>query len=264
MPTWEGNDMITDRTRKESDSVGKLYGNAQHSARNLDASQALGETHHFEGIDFRTIRKQQAALVKSKIPQSLLGIGHLWQEICKLKTKRERKNRIMLVESKESGYGKPVPVLKSNDYNLKDGESSVFDRELKDDSKTKFQVAKQKCRAFGHQDFCQVCRQGGSSSGFLSCPWCPCFVYVQCVVGGLTRAKDFQAVQQIEGCRGVFFFFSTGDGCTTTCGRTALARIFLEALSSAVPSSASCCSSDSSSSKLFVTPNPKETSIGLG
>jgi len=157
LPSWEDIDIITDRTRKESDSAGKLHGNAQHSAREFDASKAFGETQHFEGTDFRAIRKQQKKSLESKIPQGLQGIGNLWQEISKLKSKRERKNRIMLVESNGSGYGMPVPVLKSNDYDLEQGESSVFDRELKKDEKAKFQVVKRKNdRAFGHLNFCQV------------------------------------------------------------------------------------------------------------
>lgn len=159
LPTWEDIDIITDRARTESDSVGKLHGNAQHSAKEFDASKAFGDSQNFEGTDFRAIRKQQEKSLKSKIPQNLQGIGHLWQEISKLKSKRERKNRIMMVASNGSGYGAAVPILKSNDYDLENGESSVFDRELKKDQKTKFQVPKKKKgQNFDHQDFCQVCQ----------------------------------------------------------------------------------------------------------
>ncbi|CAJ1937255.1 unnamed protein product [Cylindrotheca closterium] len=190
LPSWQDIDTITDRERKESDSVGKLHGNKQHSAKEFDAEKAFGETQTFGGIDFRAVRKQQEDLLKSKIPQNLKGIGNLWQEISQLKSKRERKNRIMMVESNGSGYGKPVPVLKSNDYDLENGESSVFDRELKKDRKAKFKVAKKKVEGptFDNQDFCQVCGDGGS---LVCCGRCPCSVHLKCV--GLKRAKDFLA-----------------------------------------------------------------------
>lgn len=187
LPSWEDIDIITDRARKESDSVGRLHGNAQHSAKEFDATKAFGETQNFGGIDFRAIRKKQEKTMKDKIPSNLRGIGHLWQEISKLKNKRERKNRIMMVESNGSGYGAPVPVLKSNDYDLQHGESSVFDRELNKDQKSKFQVSnKKKGVDFENQDFCQVCGDGGS---LVCCDRCPCSVHLSCV--GLTRAKDF-------------------------------------------------------------------------
>jgi SWI/SNF-related matrix-associated actin-dependent regulator of chromatin subfamily A member 5 len=157
LPSWDEIDIITDRTRTESDTVGKLQGNASQSAEDFDATKAFKETQIFGDTDFRKIREEQERLLKSKIPQNLYGIGYLWQEISQLNQKRERSSRIMLVEGSGSGYGALVPVLKSNNYELETGESSVFDRELKNDDKKAFGVAKKK-RGPKHenQDFCQV------------------------------------------------------------------------------------------------------------
>eukprot|EP00980_Cylindrotheca_fusiformis_P031493 scaffold26459_cov162-Cylindrotheca_fusiformis.AAC.7 len=187
LPTWEDIDAITDRKRTESDSVGKLQGNAMHSAKAFDATKAFSETQRFNNIDFRKIRQEQERALKSKIPQSLRGIGSVWQEISQLSKKRDRKNRIMMVQGSGSGYGGAVPVLKSNNYDLDKGESSVFDRELNKDKKQKFAVTKKK-KAAPHENlsYCQVCGDGGS---LVCCPRCPCSVHLRCV--GLRQAKNF-------------------------------------------------------------------------
>lgn len=159
LPTWEEIDTITDRARTESDTIGKLQGNAMQSANEFDATREFSETQRFGDIDFRKIRQEQERLLKAQIPQNLRGIGHLWQEISQLNQKRDRKNRIVMVQGLGSGYGSAaVPVLKSNDYELENGESSVFDRELHKDNKKKCAVPKKK-KGSSHenQDFCQVC-----------------------------------------------------------------------------------------------------------
>ena len=85
------------------------------------------------------------------------GIGYLWQEISQLSGKREKKSRIVHVEGTGSGYGKAtVPVLASNNYELENGESSVFDRELSHNKRAAFGTGKKKARKFENQDHCQV------------------------------------------------------------------------------------------------------------
>lgn len=158
LPSIEDIEIITDRKRKESDSVGKLQGDMMQSAEEFDATKSFSKTQLFGGKDFSTIREEQKAMLKKQIPSNLYGIGNLWQEIQQLSSKRNRKSRIDMVAGKGSGYGGAVPVLKSNNYDLENGESSVFDRELKSANKSNFGVIKNKKKneEFENQDFCQV------------------------------------------------------------------------------------------------------------
>jgi SWI/SNF-related matrix-associated actin-dependent regulator of chromatin subfamily A member 5 len=189
LPSWDDMDAITDRSRTESDSVGRLQGGIAQSAENFDATKTFTNAQHFGGMDFSTIRKEQEARMKAKIPSNLKGIGHLWQEISQLSQKRQRKSRLMHVDGSGSGYGlKSVPILVSNNYELDKGESSVFDRELSHKNKNNFGVTKKKKGRSQHenQGHCQVCGDGGS---LVCCSRCPCSVHLKCV--GLTRARDF-------------------------------------------------------------------------
>ena len=156
--------MITDRTRKESDCIGKLQGNTQLTANSFDASKEFTATQTFGGQNFRAIREQQEKKKRSqsKIPNSLAGIGKLWHQV-EHSQKRKVKNRILMVEGNGSGYGsKSVPVLASNNYDLLSGESSVFDRELshkgKSDRKACAVPSKKKKGQpkFDNIDYCQV------------------------------------------------------------------------------------------------------------
>mmetsp|Transcript_18968 Transcript_18968/g.28621 ORF Transcript_18968/g.28621 Transcript_18968/m.28621 type:complete len:560 (+) Transcript_18968:3-1682(+) len=188
LPSIEDIEIITDRKRKESDSVGKLQGNTMQSAEEFDATKSFSKSQLFGGKDFSTIREEQKAMLKKQIPSNLYGIGNLWQEIQQLSSKRNRKNRIDMVAGTGSGYGGAVPVLKSNNYDLENGESSVFDRELKSANKSNFGVVKNKKKnaEFENQDFCQVCGDGGS---LICCPRCPVSLHLSCI--GLRNGKDF-------------------------------------------------------------------------
>lgn len=159
LPSWEEIDYITDRSRKESDSAGKLRGGASKSAVTYDAEKEFSASQVFGGANFKEIRRQQELKEKRETPQNLAGIAHLWKEIQGLDEKRARKSRIIQVAGQGSGYGTAtVPVLASNNYELLKGESSVFDRELSNSNKDRFEVKKQKKyrQQHGHQDFCQV------------------------------------------------------------------------------------------------------------
>lgn len=188
LPSEEDIAAITNRARKESDSVGKLTGGTSLTAKSFDASKSFTQSHLFGGTDFREIRKQQEEKAKKLIPKNLSGIAHLWAEVQSLENKkRVRKSRICQIEGKGSGYGASyVPVLAANNYTF-DGESSVFDRELKQSKKSNFEVKKRKKGpSFEHVGYCVICGDGGA---LVCCPQCPNTVHLSCV--GLTDSRDF-------------------------------------------------------------------------
>lgn len=158
LPSWEDIENITDRSRKDSDSAGKLKGGTSNNAQSFNAEAEFSSSHFFGGADFQAIRREQAMKEKQAVPKNLKGIAHLWKEIKTLDSKRSRKSRIVLLDGMGSGYGSAsIPVLASNNYDLLKGESSVFDRELTSSNKVNFQVKKRaKSKKHENQDFCQV------------------------------------------------------------------------------------------------------------
>lgn len=101
------------------------------------------------------------------------------------KGKRNRKSRLLQIEGKGSGWGTSlVPVLAMNDYELSQGEPSSWGRE------TKKIVSVQKKKTvdkYIHQDFCQICGDGGM---LIECPRCPVSVHSHCC--GL-QVHEFQS-----------------------------------------------------------------------
>ena len=145
LPSDEDIALITDRTRTEDFSAGKLRGGVDASVEEFDATKKFTETTAFGGIDFKQIRDNH----KNTKIKNMVEISCIWK-------KRQRKNRIKMVESEGSGYGaKAVPVLTANDYDLESGERSVFQQELK--GRTQRGSSKKKSGpSFDMQDFCQV------------------------------------------------------------------------------------------------------------
>lgn len=175
LPTDEDIETITDRSRTEDFSDGKLKGGADSTAKDFDATKEFSATTDFGGIDFKKIREENG---KKKTPLDMGQITDMWK-------KRQRKNRIKMVDGMGSGYGsRSVPVLASNDYDLESGEKSVFDRELK--GRSQVYKKEKKTRQFEDQDFCQVCGDGGS---LICCPRCPISLHPKCV--GLKNTKNF-------------------------------------------------------------------------
>ena len=154
LPTDEDIALITDRSRTEDFSAGKLKGGTDASTENFDATKAFTETTDFGGIDFRKIREEYKS---SKKPQNIGEVSYIWK-------KRQRKNRIKLIESDNSGWGsKAVPVLAANDYELQSGERSVFQQELRGRPGDYAVVKKKKSGpTFEMQDHCQKCGDGGT------------------------------------------------------------------------------------------------------
>jgi hypothetical protein len=158
--------------------MGKLKGDQTKSAATFDAQGALPDTQMFGGVDFRAIRRQQAKKERQIIPKTMSGIPRLWNDVKDLLQKRQHKSRLVMVETEFGGH---VPVLAANNYDIAQGESSVFDRELKHQAKAKPSGGKTASsnakRDFEHQDVCQVCLEGGE---MVLCKYCPVAVHSAC------------------------------------------------------------------------------------
>ena len=186
LPTEEDIDVITDRNRSETFSDGRLKGGTNDKASDFHAEGEFTSTTNLRGIDFKEIRDQYKKKKTKDIPKDIWGIADTWIKF----QKRNRKSRIVNLSGAGSGYGsKSVPVLAANNYDLENGESSVFQREL-GGVKGNFGEIKRKVKVSGvdfeSQDFCQVCGDGGL---ILCCPRCPACVHAQCV--GIDDPKNF-------------------------------------------------------------------------
>ena len=174
LPSCEDIKYITDRNRTESDSKGKLKGSEIKDLATYDANKKLSNTQKFGGIDFQRIRQERAHKEEDNVPSNLTGIAHLWQSISQLK-KRQVKNRIVLVNAGDSGYGEDaVPVLAVN----------------KDDMERSLNVKKEKTKAiqkFDHSDYCQHCGDGGL---LVLCARCPVALHTECI--GIDDPKHFK------------------------------------------------------------------------
>mmetsp|Transcript_32092 Transcript_32092/g.59281 ORF Transcript_32092/g.59281 Transcript_32092/m.59281 type:complete len:1243 (-) Transcript_32092:257-3985(-) len=185
MPTESDVEKVTDRNRSEESSGGRLTGGVTNTASDFDKDKELTDTRQFCGVDFRKLREEKDAKLNGKGPKSkfLDKLKQDWKEGQTGesekemgKGKRARKSRLIQVEGKGSGYGtKTVPVLAMNDYDLLSGEPSAWGRETK---KVAF-VPKEKkmVEKFTHQDFCQMCGDGGV---LIECPRCPISVHSDC------------------------------------------------------------------------------------
>ncbi len=188
LPTDLDIEKLTDRARSEDCSDGKLRGGAAQTAADYDMDRELTDTRRFCGVDFRKLREEKEAREKElflgKGPKSKL-LNRLKQDWKMVQTgeslddmgkgKRDRKCRLIQVKSNGSGWGTShVPVLAMNDYDLQSGEPSSWGRE------TKKIVSIEKKRVvndFIHQDFCQICGDGGL---LIECPRCPVSVHIHC------------------------------------------------------------------------------------
>jgi len=205
LPTQEDIELITDRSRSEGLSDGKLKGGTEMSAEEFDATKEFTSTTNFGGIgksglflppvyqvlcfvnlcltvfvqiipDFKKIRD---GYKKNQLPDNVNAIANEWR-------KRQRKSRIKIMNGTGSGYGTAVPVLAMNDYCLETGERSVFQQELCGRGGEAGAAKKKKTPSFDNQDHCQVCGDGGT---LLMCGRCPCSVHAQCI--GITNLKQF-------------------------------------------------------------------------
>lgn len=179
LPTVEDIEVITDRSRSETFSEGKLKGGTADTAVDFKADDAFVPTTKLGGIDFKSIRDEHKK--KANGSNSLDDVGAIASEWQKLQ-KRVRKSRIVNVDGIGSGYGsKSVPVLAANNYDLEGGERSVFQQELGGKNGNYGEVKKNRLKAgvdFDQQDHCQVCGDGGN---IVLCESCPVAVHPECV-----------------------------------------------------------------------------------
>jgi hypothetical protein len=175
LPSDEDIELITDRTRSDDFSQGKLKGSSSTSAQGFDATKQFTGTMEFGGIDFTAIRDKY----QKEKPEGMNAIANIWRK------KRERKNRIKFVEAKGSGWGSAAPVLTANDYDLETGERSVFQQELLGRSQAATK-AKKGPPFDENQSHCQVCGDGGY---IVCCPRCPVSLHLKCA--NVRKLKDF-------------------------------------------------------------------------
>ena len=178
LPSEEDIRHITDRSRSEDDSMGNVKGGASHTLGDFDASAKLTSSSKLGGIDFQAIREAHWKGGGRKQSEKTLIAG------AQALAKRQVKSRIIVVKDDD---GRDIPVLKSNNYDLENGESSVFDRELSGREQDGF-VEKKRAKAlrsgvdFGTSDFCQVCGDGDSTAPFSFCTKCPVAYHQDCFV----------------------------------------------------------------------------------
>ena len=180
LPSKEDIAYISDRKRTENDSNGKVKGGVSHNVNTYDANQELSETQVFGGVDFKKLREEHETKKNAAIPKSLRGIATLQYQLSTIGAKREAKKRIVMVDGNKSGYGlSSVPVLASNNYDLENGESSVFARELSSMAKGAYAVKKIKREKLElvNQEWCQHCGDGGL---LHCCSRCPISVHLEC------------------------------------------------------------------------------------
>ena len=108
------------------------------------------------------------------------NIARLW---AKSQAPRKRTSRYTVVDGHT--------VLKQNMYSMADGEPSVFEREVKGNNAASSQnnlvTSLQRAgRDYDHQDWCQVCADGGS---LVMCDWCPCAYHLECL--GVEEVSKF-------------------------------------------------------------------------
>ena len=119
LPSDDDINIITNRSRTENDSAGKLKGGAAQTTDNFDAEFGLKDTQSFGGVDFRALREEQTkGKEHSNIPSSIRDVAVHWANANGESTeKRDRKSRVVMVKGNGSGYGSAyVPVLASNNY----------------------------------------------------------------------------------------------------------------------------------------------------
>jgi len=184
LPSDEDIEILTDRSRTGDFSGGAIKGGLETNTDDFDVTKEFTSTTDFGGIDFKKIREEYK---KVRRPRDLSTIGDMMR-------KRERKNRITMVEGKGTGYGGAVPVLNSNNYTLESGERSVFQQELGGHTGNYKNTGVKRMKGgidFQWQEMCQVCGEHGGN--VLLCPRCPIVLHLACV--GLSK-KEFSCCSQ--------------------------------------------------------------------
>lgn len=93
LPSQEDIEMITDRSRTEAFTSGRLKGGADMNAETFDETKQMLSTTEFGGIDFVNLREQH----KRNGINDMGDIQDMWR-------KRNRVSRIKMVDGHGSGY----------------------------------------------------------------------------------------------------------------------------------------------------------------
>lgn len=173
LPTNDDIDYITDRTRSENDSRGRLKGDAYLHTASYNVRKEIAGIQEYKGVDFKKLRDERRRQLLQLKPPAVQKL-ETWDKaaISRLDNrKRQRKSRITFVNRK-------VSVLNANSYDLEMGESSVFNRELANCDRSSFAVQTHtREKVQDHQIYCQHCGDGGT---LLCCEACPVAVHEEC------------------------------------------------------------------------------------
>jgi SWI/SNF-related matrix-associated actin-dependent regulator of chromatin subfamily A member 5 len=189
LPSNSEIDSITDRKRTEKTSCGLLKGGASNTAEDFNVDVELTDTQTFGGVNFREIRDLQCKTGGTK-NKTINKLKEEWSDLNKLadmnggRGKRNKKNRIMNIKDDN---GTTHQVFSINNYDLTNGEPSVFKGETKKTSGMS-NPKREKKGGVTHvnQDICQIC---GDFGDLILCPRCPISVHPRCC--GLNN-KTFQ------------------------------------------------------------------------
>lgn len=179
LPTDEDIAAMTDRNRSEETSFGVLKGGVANTANDFEADKELTDTQTFEGIDFRKIRDIQKKNPKHK-HKNITKLKEEWSYLNSFNNddggrgKRQKTERILELKGND---GVSRQVLSINNYDLMDGEPSVFEKETRKTAGMSNPKKKVKKKGYVHQDFCQFC---GYSGTLVLCNRCPIAVHPTC------------------------------------------------------------------------------------
>lgn len=186
LPTDDEIDILIDRNRDIASS-GMFQGGAELSAKDFKADEVVTDTKNFIGIDFRKLLKEKEESFKETFKGN--KVVHRLRKDTSVRDisteefgrgKRVKKSRIQQISGMGSGYGKAfIPVLSMNNYNLEDGELSVW-RETKRSNVHTREKEKSVSEKFRSQAICQVCCTSSKKSEFLFCRLCPIVVHQNC------------------------------------------------------------------------------------
>ena len=145
---------------------------------------------HVNSVDFRALRDAQEASGANK-PKGIQNLKEEWRDLNTLadpdggRGKRHKTNRLVDITDCN---GTTHQVFSTNNYELENGEPSVFKNETQKTSGMSNPKNKVKKLRFINQSHCQICGDGGGT--IIVCPRCPVSVHEKCC--GL-RPNDFSS-----------------------------------------------------------------------
>ncbi len=154
-----------------------------HTVGSFDVERSVASSHMLGAVDFAAVRRRALEAKAAAMSRQARGLADAWMPatIGTADGKRARKNRVVMLEGRGSGYGSRfVPVLTSNVYDLETGEPSVFESELRAAAEQPERRAEPKAPAPDPEwnDHCQSC--GVVGGDMLLCDYCACTLHREC------------------------------------------------------------------------------------